>query len=129
MTLIVPNLPLMAKYSWCKFSALKDGKGVSETDLADYPLVIIKSSDRQSPDADMDDVAKWYVTDQTTKKILITSGLGWGRLPRHLIEKELKNDELICLTNQGDLTLPIYISKLKNRIMGPVALKIWDHFL
>jgi len=109
---------------------LKNGHHMSEADLTAYPQVVIKSSDRQSPDTNIvDEAAKWYVTDQTTKKTLITAGLGWGRMPRHLVETEIKNKELICLDTLGDFTLPIYITKLKNKALGPVALKIWQHFL
>ena len=31
----------------------------------------------------------WYVNDFATKKMLILSGMGWGGLPKHLIEQEL----------------------------------------
>ena len=108
---------------------LNDINNVTETDLAVYPQVILKSSDRQSPDTGIvDDALKWYVTDQHTKKNLITAGLGWGRLPYHLAEKEIKNKDLIILNTQGELNLPMYITKLKNKVLGPVALKIWNHF-
>lgn len=109
---------------------LKNSAHVTEADLASYPQIIIKSTDRQSPDTNIvDDAAKWYVTDQYTKKSLITSGLGWGRMPIHLVEKELKDKSLISLDTQGELNLPIYIAKLKNKVQGPVAQRIWSHFL
>lgn len=108
---------------------IKDPDNVTETDLAAFPQVILKSTDRQSPDSGIiDDALKWYVTDQHTKKTLICKGLGWGRLPYHLVEKEIKNKELICLSSQGELNLPMYITKLKSKPLGPVALKIWQYF-
>lgn len=109
---------------------LKNIRNATEADLAAYPQVIVKSSDRQSPDTYIvDDALKWYVTDLHAKKALINSGLGWGRIPRHMIENELKNKEIISLDTQEELKLPIYISKLKNKALGPVALRVWNHFL
>ncbi len=120
------NLPLLIS----KQLPLKNANNVTEAELAAYPQVIIKSTDSLSPDTGIvDDALKWYVTDHNTKKILITAGLGWGRLPQHLVEKEIVNKDLICLNTLGDLNLPIYITKLKNKVLGPVALKIWNHFL
>lgn len=108
---------------------LRDINNVTESDLAVYPQVILKSSDRQSPDTGIvDDALKWYVTDQHAKKTLIMASLGWGRLPYHLVEKEIRNKELITLKTQGDLNLPMYITKLKNKVLGPVAQRIWNHF-
>jgi len=119
------NIPLVIS---TKLLHSHDGN-VSEDDLAAYPQVVVKSSDRQSPDSNIvDDALKWYVTDLTTKKALITAGLGWGRVPYHMVEKEINNKELICLDTQGELNLPIYITKLKNKALGPVALKIWNYF-
>lgn len=109
---------------------LKDIRNVSESDLMVYPQVIMKSSDRLSPDTGIiDDALKWYVTDLTTKKALIMAGLGWGRIPLHLVTQELQNKKLISLNNLGDFNVPIYVAKLKNKTLGPVALKIWNYFV
>ncbi|MCJ8297475.1 MAG: LysR family transcriptional regulator [Pseudomonadales bacterium] len=109
---------------------IKDPDKVTEAELAAFPQVILKSTDRQSPDSGIvDDALKWYVTDQHTKKALICKGFGWGRLPYHLVEKEIQNKQLIRLSTQGELNLPMYITKLKNQPLGPVALKIWQYFL
>ncbi len=37
---------------------------------------------------------KWNVSDFNTKKSVIKAGLGWGGMPEHLIEPELKTGEL-----------------------------------
>lgn len=120
------NMPLLIS----KKLLLKNTRNISESDLAIYPQVIVKSTDRKAPDIGIvDDALKWYVTDLYAKKTLIAAGLGWGRLPQHVVETELKNNDLICLDTLGELNLPIFITKLKNKALGPVALKIWNHFL
>ncbi|AQS37170.1 transcriptional regulator, LysR family [Shewanella psychrophila] len=119
------NIPLLISTQL----PLKDTSHVTEEELTSYPQVIVKSTDNRSPDTSIiDDALKWYVTDLHTKKTLITQGLGWGRLPEHMVEEELKSGELVSLNTLGDFKLPMYIAKLKNRALGPVALKIWNDF-
>lgn len=102
---------------------------ISEQELASYPQIIVKSSDRQSPDTHiLNEALKWYVTDLNSKKALIKAGLGWGRVPLHMVSSELESGELVKLDTQGELTLPVYVAKLKNRALGPVAKYIWQHF-
>lgn len=72
----------------------------------------------------------WYVNDFSTKKTLIKSGMGWGRLPNHMIEDELKNQTLVTVQlNDFDMELVLnyQATKLKSRILGPVASKLWQN--
>jgi DNA-binding transcriptional LysR family regulator len=72
----------------------------------------------------------WYVNDFNTKKTLIMSGMGWGRLPEYMVEKELKSKELVSVSlNDFDtnITLDYQVIKLKSRILGPVASKLWQN--
>ncbi|MGF1754132.1 LysR family transcriptional regulator [Vibrio makurazakiensis] len=102
---------------------------LSENDLLQYPQVIMKSSDQQAPDTGiLDETIKWYVTDLATKKALIESGLGWGRMPLHLVDEEIQSGKLLVLDTYGELNLPIYVAKLKSKPQGPVAKAIWQHF-
>lgn len=71
----------------------------------------------------------WYVNDFSTKKTLIMSGIGWGRLPDYMIEKELNSKELIAVKLKDfdtSITLNYQVIKLKSRILGPVATKLWE---
>jgi DNA-binding transcriptional LysR family regulator len=98
--------------------------------LARHPQVIVKSTDEKNPDVGiLDDALKWYVTDLHAKKELICAGLGWGRLPQHLVEPEIESGKLVVLPTMGDLSLPIYLAKLANRNLGPVGKRIWGYFL
>ncbi len=72
----------------------------------------------------------WYVNDFNTKKTLIMSGIGWGRLPEYMIENELKSKELIALKlNDVEtyLALNYQVIKLKSRLLGPVASRLWQN--
>jgi DNA-binding transcriptional LysR family regulator len=72
----------------------------------------------------------WYVNDFNTKKTLIMSGIGWGRLPEYMIENELKSKELVALKlNDVEtyLALNYQVIKLKSRLLGPVASRLWQN--
>lgn len=72
----------------------------------------------------------WYVNDFSTKKTLIMSGIGWGRLPDYMIESELKSKALIAINlNDFDthIALNYQVIKLKSRLLGPVASKLWQN--
>jgi len=71
---------------------------------------------------------RWYVNDFSTKKTLILSGMGWGKLPSYLIEEKLKNGSLCKLTlddYQNEMPMNYYAMKLKNKVLGPVASSLW----
>jgi DNA-binding transcriptional LysR family regulator len=54
---------------------------------------------------------QWLVNDLGAKRDLIKDGLGWGHLPRHLVDKDLANGQLVELERRawhiGSLTFMI----------------------
>lgn len=74
----------------------------------------------------------WYVNDFHTKLALIESGMGWGRLPEHLVKEKLKDGQLKLLELEDYATRVVfdyYLIKLKNKILGPVAKYLWDSMI
>jgi len=72
----------------------------------------------------------WYVNDFSTKKILILSGMGWGRLPEYMIESELDSKTLVTIDLKdfnSQVALNYQVIKLKYRLLGPVASKLWKN--
>ena len=61
------------------------------------------------------------------KKRIIVSGLGWGRLPRHLVEDKIKTGELLVMTSDDfqPVRYPMKLLRRKNRPVGPVEAKLW----
>ncbi|SFU15893.1 LysR substrate binding domain-containing protein [Pseudovibrio denitrificans] len=102
---------------------------LTRASLAQHPQIVVKSSDAQSPDSGLlSDAPKWFVTDLQAKKDLITSGLGWGRLPRHMIAQELTEGVLKPLPTLGDISLSICLARRGNHHLGLVASHIWNYF-
>ncbi len=72
---------------------------------------------------------RWYVSDLQTKKALLVAGLGWGRLPEHLIAAELAAGVL----REIDLPLThlpseakIFAFRQPRPVIGPVATALWE---
>lgn len=73
---------------------------------------------------------RWYVNDFNTKKMLILSGMGWGKLPDYLIAQEIESGALKRFKlqdTQNEIALNYYAIKTKNNLLGPVATKLWKN--
>lgn len=71
---------------------------------------------------------KWRIQDSNFKRDIIMAGLGWGHLPEHQIERELKEKKLVIL-NFKDIypkELTINLIRLKRHQFGIVARSLWD---
>ncbi|WP_412563133.1 LysR family transcriptional regulator [Thalassobius sp. MITS945101] len=102
---------------------------MNKEDLARHPQVVVKSTDEKSPDVGLlQQAPKWFVTDMSTKKALILAGLGWGRLPDHMVAADIARGALVDLEVMGDVTLPICLTKRAGFNLGVVGQRIWSHF-
>lgn len=101
-------------------------------ELKKIPQIIIESSgsDRSQNFGILEDGLQWTVTDLWTKFEIIKGGLGWGRLPYHMIEKELKNGELKVLKIPGveGSKSQVFMVKNRKKALGPIAKELWSLF-
>jgi DNA-binding transcriptional LysR family regulator len=70
---------------------------------------------------------RWTVSDFIAKKSVIMNGLGWGGLPEHMIEPELKSGELVALNVEGfpPRHTDVFAIRRRDRPMGTVLSRIW----
>ncbi len=70
----------------------------------------------------------WTVNDVTAKKDIIVSGLGWGRLPLHLIAQELTDGRLLRLRGNhfDERLITMGAIRLQKPAHGPIAEKLWE---
>lgn len=68
------------------------------------------------------------VGDQYTKKDVIKQGLGWGHMPRFLIEDELQQGALVALAVQGlpSHFVEIVVARRAEGVAGHVAAALWQ---
>lgn len=74
---------------------------------------------------------KWYVNNFETKLLLIKNGLGWGSLPVNLVETLINSNQLIALKFSDfpeNNNISYNLIKLKRKVLGPIATKIWNIF-
>jgi len=103
-------------------------------DLKDSVQIVVRDSSRHPRPQSFGYLAEgrhWYVTDHLTKKEIILAGLGWGRLPEHLVAAELTSGALVPLTiddYQSTLEVKICVARMRDKPAGPVAETLWQDF-
>jgi DNA-binding transcriptional LysR family regulator len=68
----------------------------------------------------------WRVGGQDTKHALILAGLGWGRLPHWLVERDLAEGHLVrlpamALGRQGEAIVEAFLAHRSDEPLGPAA--------
>lgn len=74
---------------------------------------------------------KWYVNDFGTKLTIIKSGIGWGKLPSHLVTPLLESGELQNLLlddTASDSALQYFAIMQRDQVLGPVGKSLWQAF-
>ena len=101
-------------------------------DLKDSVQVVVRDSSRAPRRQSFGYLAEgrhWYVTDHFTKKEILLAGMGWGRLPEHLITGELASGKLVPLkidNYQSTMKVNICAARMMDKPFGPVAKTLWD---
>lgn len=65
----------------------------------------------------------WRLADLGAKHALLREGIGWGNMPRHMIEDDLASGRLVSLTLPEDTGQDLPLSALwrKDDLPGPAA--------
>jgi len=103
----------------------RTGRALNFQDLETHMQVVIRDSGRQQPR----DVGwlgaeqRWTVGSLATASTFVSSGLGFAWLPRHLIERELREGVLTALPlEQGGSRHPVfYLYANKDKPLGPAT--------
>lgn len=76
----------------------------------------------------LDEGKKWRLNDGNFKRDIILAGLGWGHLPEHTIEREIKEGKLRVLkfADIHPRDLDIFLIRLRRLPLGRVASALWD---
>lgn len=101
----------------------------SQADLLEISQIVV--SDRNKNGASfglLPEGKKWRLSDANFKREIILAGLGWGHLPGHQIEREIKEKKLVALDfpEIHPRDLDIKLIRLKKVSLGIVARALWD---
>jgi DNA-binding transcriptional LysR family regulator len=105
-------------------------KSITPEQMRDYVQCVIRDTARRSPPRDyylVEGARSWTVSDQLMKRELILQGMGWGHMPRYLIEQKLRDGSLLPITGKhfrgGQVEL--VAARLRNTPHGPIADRLW----
>ncbi|MFK0162689.1 LysR family transcriptional regulator [Rhizobium sp. NPDC090279] len=100
--------------------------------MRDYVQCVIRDSARHSPSRNyylVEGARSWTVSDQTMKRELILQGMGWGHMPRYLIEQDLRDGRLINIAGKHlrGGQVEIVAARRRAEAHGPVASRLWTY--
>lgn len=103
------------------------GKHSQKRNISEIPQVVVKSSIYTSERSAgiINKQNTWSVSDFASKKELIKADLGWGYMPNHLIDSELKEGSLKALSIESN-AVAIYLCRLRDKVQGPSAQLLWQ---
>jgi DNA-binding transcriptional LysR family regulator len=125
--LSVEHVPVVAPH----FLRFPVSKSITPEQMREYVQCVIRDTARHSPPADyflVEGARSWTVSDQLMKRELIVQGMGWGHLPRYLIEQQLRDGSLLPITGKffrGGRT-DLVAARRRDRPHGPVAVRLWQ---
>ncbi len=101
----------------------------SQEELSDISQIVISDKNKNGASFGLlDEGKKWRLNDANFKREIILAGLGWGHLPAHTIERELK-DKKLTVIDFPDIharDLAIHLIRLKRINLGVVAKSLWN---
>ncbi len=103
---------------------------VTEQALENETLIVVRDTSIHSKPLSkgiIEGSPQWVVNDFATKRQIICSGKGWGRMPLHLVAEDIAQERLTLLPpeNFPDITVPINLVRKKQRPKGPVEQALW----
>jgi DNA-binding transcriptional LysR family regulator len=123
----VKLVPVVAP-NFLKFPISRD---ISPEQMRDYVQCVIRDTARRSAPRDfylIEGARNWTVSDQLMKRELILQGMGWGHMPRYLIEQDLRDGRLLAITGQhfkgGQIDL--VAARRRQAPHGPIANRLWQ---
>src|SRR5215469_2360755 len=72
---------------------------------------------------------RWTVSDQLMKRELILQGMGWGHMPRFLIEQDLREKRLINIAGRHlkEGRINVVAARRRETPHGPIADRLWRY--
>lgn len=114
------------------FGNLDFSQQIKQRELYQFPHILIE--DTSSQPFDHVNVLPfgecWYVGDYQMKKALLLGGMGWARIPKHMIGHELDSGELALLEIENFSSrshMPVYLIRTRRQPLSNLADCFWKH--
>lgn len=107
-------------------------KSITPEQMRDYVQCVIRDSARHSPPRDyylVEGARSWTVGDQLMKRELILQGMGWGHMPRFLIEPDLRGRRLLSIAGKHfpGSQVELVAARRRDTPHGPIANRLWQY--
>ena len=107
-------------------------KSITPEQMRDYVQCVIRDSAGHSPPRDyylVEGARSWTVGDQLMKRELILQGMGWGHMPRFLIEPDLRERRLLSITGKHfpGAEAELVAARRRDAAHGPIANRLWQY--
>ena len=105
---------------------------IAQQVLRQIPHILVADTGSQAPFDHINILSggrRWYVKDYQVKKALLLAGMGWARIPLHMIETELASSTLIPLQVENFASrsdVPIYLIRLRQQPLSQLASLFWQ---
>lgn len=112
-----------------------DKSVVSQAQLRARPHILLSDTGSAGPFDHINVLPggqRWYVSDYLMKKTLLLAGMGWARMPLHMIETELADNQLVPLQVErfnACNQVPIYLIRLRHQPLSELAREFWEEML
>ncbi len=107
-------------------------KSLTPEQMREYAQCVIRDTAQRTATRDyflIEGARSWTVSDQLMKRELIIQGMGWGHMPRYLIEQDLRKHRLIPITGKyfkgGQAEL--VAARQRKSQHGPIANRLWQY--
>jgi len=123
----VKLISVVSKHSpFAKFST-----SLQERDLEGSTQIIVRDTSLHTSKLTagiVEGTNHWVVNDFMMKKRVIASGSGWGRLPEHMVQKDIKEGLLIAISSNHFPAINVDLKAIrhKHKAIGPVAEALWQ---
>jgi DNA-binding transcriptional LysR family regulator len=106
-------------------------KSIMPEQMRDYVQCVIRDSARHSPPRDyylVEGAQSWTVGDQLMKRELILQGMGWGHMPRYMIEQDLRDKRLLQISGKHfpGSQVELVAARRREAPHGPIANRLWQ---
>lgn len=114
------------------FLSFPISRAIRPEQLRPYTQCIIRDTARHSAPRDyylVEGAHQCTVPDHAMKKEVILQGMGWGHLPRFLIEDELHDRSLLSIAGRylPGSTEEVAAARRLDKRPGPVAARLWEY--
>ncbi|MDQ6979149.1 MAG: LysR family transcriptional regulator [Mariprofundaceae bacterium] len=104
---------------------------LSEADIEGLTQIIVRDTSLHSAKVTAGVIAgsnRWVVNDFMMKKQIIASGSGWGRMPLHMVQEDVRQGRLIAISSTHFPPISVEIKALrhKHKPIGPTAAALWQ---